>query len=339
MGRSSRRREDLPGRDLFAEAGVYTAHHRGFGFAIPWRDQGSRTCSSPADDAGAAPWTAITVQVAVGGAEAANAGPRGTVIKVSGAGQRTGSSAPIRRAKRLISASSSRIIPGSAVDIFVPQGKDMGAVTGHKVGGHASPPTGTGEKKSGGAAWPRVLGHVNDPGVDILSIVRAYGLPEVLSGGGHGGVRAPCPGRSVRRKPRIEELKGRKSICEACPPSPSTARTPRIWTTRMTHFRENARAAGWSTVWASTSPTWPIMLDGGEPSGHRGAYRRGTSVYLVDRVIPMLPPPALPERHLLLERRRRAGLALSCLMEIDENGNIIWVTRSVETLGCRWTGA
>jgi ribonuclease R len=60
-------------------------------------------------------------------------------------------------------------------DIFIPKEHTKGAVTGHKVvvkltnyGDATSNPEGR---------IKELLGHVNDPGVDILSVVRAYDLP------------------------------------------------------------------------------------------------------------------------------------------------------------------
>ena len=63
-----------------------------------------------------------------------------------------------------------------AADVFIPEGKDMGAVTGHKVVARLTDFGGKSKKPEGEIV--EILGHINDPGTDILSIVRAYGLPE-----------------------------------------------------------------------------------------------------------------------------------------------------------------
>ena len=60
-------------------------------------------------------------------------------------------------------------------DIYIPAGKEKGAVTGHKVvveltsyGGQDMKPEGT---------VVEIIGHINDPGTDIMSIVKGYDLP------------------------------------------------------------------------------------------------------------------------------------------------------------------
>ena len=60
-------------------------------------------------------------------------------------------------------------------DIYIPAGKEKGAMTGHKV---VVELTSYGEahmKPEGEVA--EIIGHVNDPGTDILSIVMDMGIP------------------------------------------------------------------------------------------------------------------------------------------------------------------
>jgi len=60
-------------------------------------------------------------------------------------------------------------------DIFVPIERSKGAVEGHKVVVELTS-YGEGHKKPEGKVV-EIIGHINDPGVDILSIVRGYELP------------------------------------------------------------------------------------------------------------------------------------------------------------------
>ncbi|MEG0566487.1 MAG: ribonuclease R, partial [Hungatella sp.] len=60
-------------------------------------------------------------------------------------------------------------------DIFIAQGHDMGAVTGHKVVVKITD-FGDADKKPEGIVT-EIIGHVNDPGTDIMSIVKGYELP------------------------------------------------------------------------------------------------------------------------------------------------------------------
>ena len=60
-------------------------------------------------------------------------------------------------------------------DIFIPKEYTKGAVTGHKVVVKITSYGDGGNSPEGKII--EILGHVNDPGVDIISVVRAYDLP------------------------------------------------------------------------------------------------------------------------------------------------------------------
>lgn len=62
-----------------------------------------------------------------------------------------------------------------AKDIFISRENTMGAVTGHKV---VVEITDYGEdRRNPEGKIIEILGHINDPGVDILSVIRRYELP------------------------------------------------------------------------------------------------------------------------------------------------------------------
>ena len=60
-------------------------------------------------------------------------------------------------------------------DIFIPKEDTKGAVTGHKV--VVSLTSYGDEKRSPEGKVVEIIGHVNDPGVDIMSVIKAYDLP------------------------------------------------------------------------------------------------------------------------------------------------------------------
>lgn len=191
-------------------------------------------------------------------------------------------------------------------DIFIPQGKDMGAVTGHKVVVQMTDFGGDHKKPEG--VVTEIIGHVNDPGTDILSIVKAYGLPEDYP---------PEVMRQVGRMPdevAQEEMAGRKDI--------------RDWKT-VTIDGEDAKDLDDAITISRETYGYQLgvhiadvthYVTEGSPLDEE-ALRRGTSVYLVDRVIPMLPHKL--SNGICSLNAGTDRLALSCIMEIDHQGRVL----------------
>ena len=194
-----------------------------------------------------------------------------------------------------------------AKDIFINKEHTMGAVNGHKVVVRVKD-FGNKRKNPEGEVV-EILGHINDPGVDILSIVRAYHLPEQFPEDVMEQV-AHIPDEVL-----ADEYTGRKDI--------------RHWQT-VTIDGEEAKDLDDAITIQKTDEGHFILgvhiadvshyVREGSPLD-KEALKRGTSVYLTDRVIPMLP-------HKLSNGicSLNAGvdrLALSCIMELDDKGNVI----------------
>ena len=295
--------------DLFAVAGVYTGHPRGFGFVtVEGRDE---DVFIPEEKAGSA-LNGDTVQIVIeetGGKRRAE----GTVIKV------------LERANHQIigtyqkSKSYGFVLPDNqkiSRDIFVPQGKDMGAVSGHKVVVSMTD-FGNGKKNPEGIVT-EILGHVNDPGVDILSIVRAYNLPEEFPP----EVMEEC--ESVPTEVPAADKEGRKDL-RGLPTVTIDGEDAKDLDDAVTLEKEG----GVYRLGVHIADVTHYVKEGSPLDME--ALKRGTSVYLVDRVIPMLPHRLSNGICSLNEGEDR--LALSCLMEIDENGNLLG-HEIAETLIC-----
>ena len=295
--------------DLFAVAGVYTGHPRGFGFVtVEGRDE---DVFIPEEKAGSA-LNGDTVQIVIeetGGKRRAE----GTVIKV------------LERANHQIigtyqkSKSYGFVLPDNqkiSRDIFIPQGKDMGAVSGHKVVVSMTD-FGNGKKNPEGIVT-EILGHVNDPGVDILSIVRAYNLPEEFPP----EVMEEC--ESVPTEVPAADKEGRKDL-RGLPTVTIDGEDAKDLDDAVTLEKEG----GVYRLGVHIADVTHYVKEGSPLDME--ALKRGTSVYLVDRVNPMLPHRLSNGICSLNEGEDR--LALSCLMEIDENGNLLG-HEIAETLIC-----
>ena len=217
-----------------------------------------------------------------------------------------------------------------AKDIFIPQGCDMGAVTGHKV---VVKITDFGsEKHKPEGRVTEIIGHVNDPGTDILSIVRAYGLPEafpqevmeeiedipdhvtvpgqpVEMGSLYGISNLVSPdGWGGELSGRLD-LRGLQTVTIDGEDAKDLDDAVTICRDGQGHYILGVHIADVSHYVKEGSP-----LD-------REARKRSTSVYLVDRVIPMLPHKL--SNGICSLNAGTDRLALSCIMEADAQGTVL----------------
>ena len=193
-----------------------------------------------------------------------------------------------------------------AEDIFVPIERSKGAVDGHKVVVELTD-YGSERKKPEGKVV-EILGHINDPGVDIMSIVKGFDLP------------VEYPEKVMNQAERIPD-----EILEA----DCAGRTDLRDMVMVTIDGEDAKDLDDAVSLTVKDGLYYLGVHIADVSNYvqersaldREALNRGTSVYLVDRVIPMLP-------HKLSNGicSLNAGvdrLALSCLMTINDKGEVI----------------
>lgn len=191
-------------------------------------------------------------------------------------------------------------------DIFVPVERSKGAVSGHKVVCEITD-YGKNNRKPEGKVT-EILGHANDPGVDIMSIVKGYELPIEFSEKIMNQVErvanevseADMVGRRDLRDLQMVTIDGEdaKDLDDAVSlTKDGTYYQLGVHIADVTNYVQENSALDWE------------------------ARERGTSVYLVDRVIPMLPHKLSNGICSLNAGENR--LALSCLMTIDTKGEVV----------------
>ncbi|WP_308637319.1 ribonuclease R [Paenibacillus silvisoli] len=190
-------------------------------------------------------------------------------------------------------------------DIFIPQGQFHGAVSGQKVVARiVSYPEG---RSAAEGEIIEVLGHKDDPGIDILSIIRKHQLPE----GFPDDVMAEAEAApdSITEDEIVRQ--GRRDL-----------RDKVIVTIDGEDAKDLDDAVNVERLENGNYVLGVHIADVGyyvkENSAlDQEAHRRGCSVYLVDRVIPMLPHRLSNGICSLNPKVDR--LTLSCEMEFDAN--------------------
>ncbi|MEG1847046.1 MAG: ribonuclease R [Lachnospiraceae bacterium] len=193
-----------------------------------------------------------------------------------------------------------------ANDIFVSRERSKGAVDGHKVVVEITD-YGTNGKKPEGKII-EILGHIDDPGVDIMSIVKAFDLPVEFD-------------EKVKRQ--VERVSDTVSDAD------KAGRLDLREMQMVTIDGEDAKDLDDAVSVSMEGDCYQLGVHIADVSNYvqynsaldREALERGTSVYLVDRVIPMLPHQLSNGICSLNEGVDR--LALSCMMTIDMSGEVI----------------
>ena len=279
--------------------GVFTAHQRGFGFVTIEGE--TEDIFIPGDKVNGA-MHMDTVEIAV---LPTTSGKRkeGAVLKVIERGM-----------KHVVCTYEASENFGFAVpdntrfgsDIFIPKGKSMGAVAGHKVVVEVTS-YGKKDKKPEGRVV-EIIGHINDPGTDILSIVKAYDMPVEFS------EKIMHQVENVSKEVTDADMAGRMDL--------------RDWT-MVTIDGEDAKDLDDAVSLFMDGDNYVLGVHIADVSNYVQehsaldveALKRGTSVYLVDRVIPMLPHALSNGICSLNESQNR--LTLSCIMTINPKGEVI----------------
>ena len=191
------------------------------------------------------------------------------------------------------------------LNIQIDKNKTMNAMDGHKV---LVKITNKVNENTYRAEVMKVLGHKNDPGVDILSITNEMGIPDTFS------EKVEEELNNIPFEVREEDKINREDLTNEI-----------IFTIDGDDTKDIDDAISIEKV----GENYKLGVHIADVSYYvrpntaldNEAYERGTSVYLADRVIPMLPHKLSNGICSLNPNVER--LAISCIMEIDNKGNVV----------------
>ena len=191
-------------------------------------------------------------------------------------------------------------------DIYIPKGNSMGAVNGHKV--EVEITDFGNENKNPEGKVISILGHINDPGSDIMSILRAYDIPVEFPEGVINQLKS-VP-EEVEEEKKVGRLDLRSLLTVTIDGEDAKDLDDAISLTKENGiYHLGVHIADVSNYVAENSP-----LD-------KEALKRGTSNYLIDSVIPMLPHEL--SNGICSLNMGTDRLALSCIMDINSKGEVI----------------
>ncbi|MGN7387508.1 ribonuclease R [Sporosarcina sp. SAFN-015] len=281
--------------------GKFIGHAKGFGFVTPETEGMDDIFIPPPEVNGAMNGDIVLVRVSKG-----DYGDRreGSIIRIAE-----------RKTTKVVGTYQDNrgfgfVIPDDKklpMDIFIGKGNSLDAVDGHKVVVEITDwPS---ELKSATGMVVQILGHKNDPGVDILSIIHKHGIevefpPEVME-------QANRTPDEVQEKDLFKRTDLREDLVITIDGADAKDLDDAISLVKNEDgsYVLSVHIADVSHYVQENTP-----LDD-------EAYERATSVYLTDRVIPMLPHKLSNGICSLNPHVDR--LTMSCRMTIDRNGKVI----------------
>ena len=193
-------------------------------------------------------------------------------------------------------------------DIFISKGKWKNAKNNDKVVVKitAYPK----DKKNAEGEIVEVLGNVDLAGVDMLSVIKEFKLPNEFP------IEVLSEARQISQEIDEKQVKSRRDFRGLHP----------IFTIDGEDAKDLDDAV---SVRKTKEGTYLLDVHIADVSNYvkpgsnldREAIHRGTSIYMLDRVIPMLPFEL--SNGICSLNAGEDRFALSCLMEIDKNGNVI----------------
>ncbi len=287
-------------RELGLVIGRLQTIESGSGFVIP--DEGEEDVFVRARDLGSAVnGDRVTVRIE----SREDRGPRGRIIEVvERAHTRLVGILRRRRDHAWLDVTEPRL----NVDVFLPPGDLGGATPGDLVvvevtdwGDHGPHPVGRVE---------RVLGRPGDPGVEVLAIQVGFGLEDEFPREVEAAAAA-----AERRGIREEDLEGR-----------TDCRNDRVVTIDPADAKDHDDAVSIQRLedggaWIGIHIADVSHYVRTDDAIDREAWERGTSVYLVDRVLPMLPHALSTDLCSLVPGEDR--LTIAAFLRVDRSGKVV----------------
>ena len=201
------------------------------------------------------------------------------------------------------------VIPNNkkvADDIYIPRHSSGNAVTGSIV--IAELVDYGSNRKSPEGIITEVIGHIDDPGSDILQVVRAYGIPVDFP------ENVEQQLNDIPDEVDESDKSGRRDMRDLYTVTIDGEDAKDLDDAITLEYSDGIYHLGVHIADVSHYVTEGSPLD-------REALKRGTSNYLVDSVIPMLPHKL--SNGICSLNHDVDRLTLSCLMDIDETGRLI----------------